>query len=314
MRKNHLNHDRRSFRIFFLSFLCVLTTWVPVTFAQNPAQAARKLQWEGYQLPTGKFNRFIDRQKGFSFRVPADWQQQQGRNNSVAFRHPTEKVNVVMLTEEIPDGVGVATYVSSLLQGIRQSPIKPESAIVRRVMSMGLEWREITHEIEPQGGVNLHQTMWFTAYGPRAYGLIFSVNNDQLEKYEPIFKRILSSARIGAAGHWNEEYETLRADLTSGSTEESGKENEAESIANALRNASESFAGATNRIAELLSTAPDAAIDLITDADPLVRTAVIAALAKSNHPQSTALLIWALSDKDIFASTIAAQTLATRGG
>ena len=313
MRKNHLNHDRRSVRIFFLSFLCVLTIWVPVTFAQNPAQAARKLQWEGYQLPTGKFNRFIDRQKGFSFRVPADWQQQPGRNNSVAFRHPTENVNVVMLTEEIPDGVGVATYVSSLLQGIRQSPIKPESAIVRRVMSMGLEWREITHEIEPQGGVNLHQTMWFTAYGPRAYGLIFSVNNDQLEKYEPIFKRILSSARISAAGHWNEEYETLRADFTSGSREEAGKENEAESIANALRNASESFTGATNRIAELLGTAPDAALDLITDADPLVRTAVIAALAKSNHPQSAALLIWALSDKDIFASTIAAQTLAARG-
>ncbi|MCI0665374.1 MAG: hypothetical protein L0220_30300 [Acidobacteria bacterium] len=313
MRTNHLSHHRRSFRILFLSLLYVLIPWVPSTFAQNPAQAARKLQWDGYQLPAGKFNRFIDRQKGFSFRVPADWQQQAGRNETVFFRHPTESVNVIMITEEIPDGAGVATYVSSLLQRFRQSPVKPESAIVRRVMSMGLEWREMTHEVEPRSGVILHQAMWFTAYGPRVYGLMFSVNKDQLEKYEPIFKRILTSARIGAAGHWNEEYETLRANITSGSTQEWEKEFEAESIANALRNASESFAGATNRIAELLSTAPDAAIDLITDADPLVRTAVIAALAKSNHSQSNALLIWALSDKDIFAGTIAAQTLATRG-
>src|SRR5262249_10176614 len=57
----------------------------------------------------------------------------------------------------------------------------------------------------------------------------------------------------------------------------------------------------------------DAAIDLITDADPQVRTAAIAALGKSNHPQSDDLLIWALSDKDVFASSTAAQALAARG-
>src|SRR5262245_59801665 len=312
MRKSHLNHHRLLFRIFILSVLYFLLSYAPPTFAQNPAQAARKMQWDGYQLPAGKFNRFIDRQKGFLFRVPADWQQQPFGKDGIIFRHATETVNVIPLTDDIPDGAGVATYVSSLLQNFRQNPIKPESAIVRRVMSMGLEWREITHEIEGQGSTNVHRTMWFTAAGPRVYGLMFSVNKDELEKYEPIFKRIIASARVGAAGHWDEEYETLRANFTSGSTE-GEREFEAESVADALRSASESFAGATNRIAELLTSSPEATIDLITDADPLVRTAAIAALAKSNHPQSTALLIWALSDKDIFASTLAAQALSARG-
>ncbi|MGH9853832.1 MAG: HEAT repeat domain-containing protein, partial [Blastocatellia bacterium] len=177
----------------------------------------------------------------------------------------------------------------------------------------GLEWREIAHEVETPGGVIVRQTMWFTAAGARAYGLALSVQNGELETYEPIFKRVVSSVRIGAAGHWNEAYETLRANFTAGSNREPGREIEAALVSEALRTGRASFATAANRIAELFAASPDAAIDLVTDADPQVRTAAIAALGKSGHPQTVEVLIWALSDKDVFASSTAAQTLAARG-
>ncbi|MGH9937888.1 MAG: HEAT repeat domain-containing protein, partial [Blastocatellia bacterium] len=80
-----------------------------------------------------------------------------------------------------------------------------------------------------------------------------------------------------------------------------------------LRTGRESFATAAGRIAELFAASPDAAIDLITDADPQARAAAITALGKSGHSQSSDLLIWALSDKDVFASSAAAQALAARG-
>src|SRR5262245_6060992 len=310
MRKNEINPHRPSSRILLFSFLIA---WVPAAFAQNVDRAARAAQWDGYQLPAGKFTRFVDMKKGFSFRLPADWKQQPGTDGETVFKPESETVNLIVLTEEIPEGSGVANYVSGVMQSFRNEPIKPESATVRRVMSGGLEWREITHEVEVPGGVTVRQTMWFTAVGPRAYGWALSAQNGEMEKNEPIFKRIVSSVRIGAAGHWNEEFETLRANFTASSNPESESEIEAGRVAEALRTGRESFDTATSRIAELLAARVDAAIDLITDADPQVRTAAIAALGKSSHPQTVELLIWALSDKDVFASSTAARALAARG-
>jgi transglutaminase-like putative cysteine protease/Flp pilus assembly protein TadD len=283
----------------------------PAAFAQSGDRAARAALWERYQLPGGKFARFIDRQKGFSFRYPADWKHEPGPNGGTVFKPASETVNLIVIIEEIPDGSGLANYASGVMQSFRSEPIKPESVTLRRVMSGGLEWREIAHEIEAPGGAAVRQTMWFTAVGPRAYGLALSAQDGEMEVYEPIFKRIISSVHIGAAGHWNEEYETLRAAFTSGSNSES--EIEAGQVAEALRAGRQSFAAATGRISELFATSPEAAIDLITDADPQVRAAAIAALGKTGSSQTIDLLIWALADEDVFASSAAAQSLAARG-
>ncbi|MBO0724230.1 MAG: HEAT repeat domain-containing protein [Blastocatellia bacterium] len=283
----------------------------PAAFAQSGDRVARAALWDGYQLPAGKFARFIDRQKGFSFRYPADWKQGPGPNGVTVFKPASETVNMIVIVEEIPDGSGLANYASSVMQSFRSEPIKPESVTVRRVMSGGLEWREIAHEIEAPGGVAVRQTMWFTAVGPRAYGLALSAQDGEMEAYEPIFKRIVSSVHICAAGHWNEEYETLRAGFTAGSNPES--EIEAGLLAEALRAGRQSFETAVGRIAELFATSPESTIDLITDADPQVRAAAITALGKNGSSQTIDLLIWALSDKDVFASSAAAQALAARG-
>ena len=155
--------------------------------------------------------------------------------------------------------------------------------------------------------------MWFTAVGSRAYGLALSAQDGEMEAYEPVFKRIVSSVHVGAAGHWNEEYETLRAAFTAGPDSKPESEIEAGRVAEALRTGRESFSATAARVAELFAASTDAAIDLITDADPQVRAAAITALGKSSHPQTVDLLIWALADKDVFASSAAAQALTARG-
>jgi transglutaminase-like putative cysteine protease/tetratricopeptide (TPR) repeat protein len=296
-----------------LTLLCFLMAGSPAAVAQTPAQTAREAQWNAYQLPAGKFTRVVDRQKGFSFRVPADWRQQPGPAGGTLFTRVADGTNLLTITEQIPEGIGAAAYVSSFLQGIRNEPIKPDSTVVRRVRSSGLEWREITYELVQPGGASVHQTFWATAVGPRAYGLAFSVKSDELEKTAPVFKRIISSVRIGAAGHWDEEYETLRAHFTNGEHSEVGEETEAALVAEALRSGRASIAAASDRIARLFAASPETAIDLITDADPQVRTAAIAALGKASHPKIADLMIWALADKDVFASSMAAQILATGG-
>src|SRR5215510_743238 len=310
MRKSK-NCPRRP--LSWILLLCLLIACVPAAFAQNGDRAARAALWDGYQLPAGKFARFVDRRNGFSFRYPADWKQWPGPNGGTVFKPASETVNLIVIIEEIPDGSGVANYVSGVMQSFRSEPIKPESVTVHRVMSGGLEWREIAHEIETPGGVAVRPTMWIAADGPLAYGLALSAQEGEMEVYEPVFKRIVSSVHVGAPGYWNEEYETLRSAFTAGSGSTPESEIEAGRIADALRTGRESFATASGRMAGLFTASTDAAIDLVTDADPQVRAAAISALGKSGHPQTVDLLIWALSDKDVFASSTAAQALAARG-
>ncbi|HEY6401333.1 MAG TPA: PsbP-related protein, partial [Blastocatellia bacterium] len=282
MRKNPISPWRPSSPILFFFLLLFLLDCGPAAFAQSGDRAARAALWESYQPPAGKFTRFIDRQRGISFRYPADWKQETGPNGGMIFKPASETVNLIVIVEDIPDGSGLANYASGVMQSFRSEPIKPESVTLRRVMSGGLEWREISHEIEAPGGVAVRQIMWFTAVGPRAYGFALSAQDGEMEAYEPIFKRIISSVRIGAAGHWNEEYENLRAVFTAGSGSES--EIEAGLVAEALRTGRQSFTGATERIAELFAASPEPAIDLITDADPQVRAAAIIALGKTGAP------------------------------
>ncbi len=291
--------------------LASLIACVPVAYGQNGDRAVRAAQWDGYRMPTGEFARFVDKQKGFSFWHPADWKESKSPDGSRVFKPASEVVNLIVLTEDIPDGLGVASYTSGVLQSFRNEPIKPESVTVRRVMLGSLEWREVAHEVEAQGVV--HQTMWFTAVGPRAYGFALTVQSEVLENYEPLFKRIISSVRIGAAGHWDQDFENLRASFAPGSKPAAGREIEAMKIAEALRTGRESFDASAKAIAEFFAGSPDVALDLITDADPQVRTAAITALSNLDQPRITEALIWALSDKDVYASTAAARGLALRG-
>ena len=122
MRKSK-NCPRRP--LSWILLLCLLIACVPAAFAQSGDRAARAALWDGYQLPAGKFARFVDRRNGFSFRYPADWKQWPGRNGGTVFKPASETVNLIVIIEEIPDGSGVANYVSGVMQSFRSEPIRP---------------------------------------------------------------------------------------------------------------------------------------------------------------------------------------------
>ena len=91
MRKSK-NSPRRSLsRILLLFLLPLLLDCVPEAFAQSGDRAARAALWDGYQLPAGKFARFVDRRNGFSFRYPADWKQEPGPSGGTGSSNPDRR-------------------------------------------------------------------------------------------------------------------------------------------------------------------------------------------------------------------------------
>ena len=300
-------------RIVFGSAL--IAVFSVVAFAQTFDRETRAARWDGYKPPAGKFVRFVDRQKGYSLWHPADWKDRLSPNGIRLFQPGPQSVNMLALTEDIPEGFGVANYTSSYLQGLRNQPTVEDSVLVRRAMMNGLEWREISYDIDRQGAV-IHQTMWVTAVGTRAYAFALTTLPADLEKDEALFKRIMLTVRIGAAGHWDEEFETLRQKFANADPPD-GSEVVAANLANELRAAKLGFDATVAKLAELFSpsakSAP-AALDLLADADPQIRAAAIAALGKTAADDlSNEALVWALGDKDAIASFAAASALAARG-
>ena len=300
-----------------MSLLTLIVVFAVSAFGQSADRNARAAQWESYKPATGKFVRFVDRQKGYVLWHPADWKERPGSDNIRMFMPGPQSANLLVLNETIPEGFGVTDYTSSYLQGLKNQATIEDSLMVRRVMMNGLEWREVSYDIDQQGTA-VHQTVWLTAIGARAYGFALTTVLTDLEKDEPILKRTMLNVRIGAAGHWNEEFETLRQKFVT--VEPTGEGDIAvANLANELRTAKLKLETAIARLTELFAqpASSAAALDLLTDADPQIRAAAISALGKTRLANSEAavldVLVWALGDKDAMASAAAASALAERG-
>ncbi len=295
-------------------FLLLIATFAVTALAQSGDRDARTALWDSYKLAEGKFVRFVDRDKGFSFWHPADWKESASERGHRYFRPAPEGVNLFVLTDDIPEGYGIANYASAFMQGIRDQPIHHDSVTVRRVIAGGLEWRELSYDLEPPGGGIAHQTVWMTAAGPRVYGFVLTAAQDELELYEPILKRVVMTAQVGLEGFRREEFETLRAKFAAETPSLAASELTAAFIADDLRMARQNFDAAVPRAGELFRKSPDTAFDLLIDADPQVRAAAITALGKTRQDAlGTDAFIWALSDSDALASATAATNLAVRG-
>lgn len=277
---------------------------------EDEDRKARVVQWESYNLPTGDFTRLVDKKQGFSLWRPAEWKEITRGKDTLSFGIKDNSETIKIITEQIPEGYGVANYTTAILQQLRKAPVKLESFIVRHVLIGGVEGREISYEIEGDDGP-MRQIYWVVQVGPTAYNFVLTTAPEEQEKLEPFFKRLMLSVRFNVAGHWDEEFESLRAKVTTGT--KSSKDADAARLSEAIRTAKESTAEVTKRITELAKTAPEIALELITDYDPNVRAAGITALGKSSDARFVDALVWALADKDIFCSTSAAQALAERG-
>src|SRR5438128_1047901 len=92
-----------------LILFALLLTLCPLTaFAQDGDRAARAAQWDGYALPAGKFVRFVEKAKGYSLWHPAEWKLSGEPEGARIFSAGDEGPRVAVVTEEIPDGYGIA--------------------------------------------------------------------------------------------------------------------------------------------------------------------------------------------------------------
>lgn len=312
-KRDHKGLNLRLRFLLILSLVFCANCFAPCVLAQSAEQDARLKLWNSYQLPEGAFSRYVDKKHGFSLWRPASWTESAASDAIVAFSAGENGPHLRVYTAEVPDGYGAANFATAILSQWRTQPIKQESIVARRVLVGGADGREFTFEIEAEPGHTLRETVWLTTAGPRAYVFYFFMEPEEQEKYEPYFKRMMLSLRIGAAGHWDEAFETLRARFTTGATLTTGREVEVAQLAETLRTSREPVERVTERLTALMSQAPAAAMDLLTDYDPHVRAAAIVAAGKTGDARMTDVLVWALADRDGYASAQAARALAERG-
>jgi hypothetical protein len=298
---------------YFLSFSLLLLLGLNLTSvsqAQGSDAESRAAQWESYALPSGQFVRYVDKTKGWSLWRPAEWSETRQNDGRVDFAAPDQTASVSVATENLPEGYGIASYTTAFLQQLRNQRINPETVKVRRVFPGGVEGREIVLDLERSPGDLIRETIWMTQVGPRVYLFFLFAPPDKHEQYEPLFKRLMLSARIGVAGQWDEQFETLRARLTS-EKNLPGLEIEAARIAQAIRTAPPGSVSLNQKLAELVTKSPAVIFDLLTDPDPQARAAAIRALSRLGDPVMADVLLRARGDKDAYCSSVAVRSIAT---
>jgi hypothetical protein len=298
---------RNRFALLFVALTQILI-FSAASRAQEMTREARAAQWDSYQLPAGKFARFADRKLAFALWRPAEWKESRDAGGTLRFVPEAGGVNLMVTTEEIADGLGVANYTTAILQQLRQQGVSPDSLLVRPVLVGGHEGREVTLEIETYCGGRAREAIWLVALGPRAYGFWLVAQPDEFQNYEPIFKRAVLGLRVGVPGQRFDEFEALREKLGG-----AGEEVEAALIAEAVRRAGEPGAKLIDRLAAAAGKSPGAVADLLLDHDPQVRAAAIAALGRAADARTLDALAWALRDGDVYCSAVAAQSLAAKG-
>lgn len=294
------------------SCLLLCFALLPVS-AQNTDAETRTAQWDSYAPAPGRFVRQVDKTGGWSLWRPADWNESRPENNLFALTAPDQQASVSIGADKVPEGYGIAGYVSSFLRQLRQQRVNPETVKVRRVWPGGIEGREVMLDLERAHGDVVRETIWMAQAGPRVHLFFFVASAEKHAQLEPLFKRMMMTLHIGAAGHWDAEFEQHRERFAGReSRPEDSPELEAAHIAAALRTAQDSSFTLTGRLTALARRAPDVVLDLMTDPDPLVRAAAIKAFGTLDDPFAPNVLVWAMTDRDTYVSAVAAQALAAK--
>jgi tetratricopeptide (TPR) repeat protein len=142
--------------------------------------------------------------------------------------------------------------------------------------------------------------------GPLAVTISLQVPVAQAAEIEPFFKAVVQSVIFLPREH--RAFEALRA--TALKTTAPGPVHELENIVASLNEIGADREAAVTRLTSLFSTAPDMAVDLIVDRRPLVRTAAVQALARSNNSALQPLIWEMIDDSEPFAAEAAARSVA----
>ncbi len=113
--------------------------------AQDLRVEQREAEWNQHPAPQSTFVRQTDPTKVLLFQVPSDWQQ--GQSDKLVFNGP-HGTTFNIIIDELPDGLPLRDYVSSLTQTLRSLPDGADSLVVRRTAMAALEAREMVIETD----------------------------------------------------------------------------------------------------------------------------------------------------------------------
>ncbi len=273
--------------------------------AQDLRVEQREAEWNQHPAPQSTFVRQTDPNKVVLFQVPSDWKQ--GQQDKLIFNGPHDTtLNVVV--DQIPDGLPLRDYASSLTQSLRSVPDGADSLIVRRTAMAALDAREMVIEIDGGTEELSRRIIWTTVSGPNAINLILITPVSKTAETEPLFKAVVQSVMLVDKQDYAG-YEILR----SGVIKDSGPQrvDEVQSIAASFTALDGSKRRANiSRLATIFSSTPAVAIDLVLDRRPMVRAAVFEALAMSRNKQLEKFRLRALDDPELFVAEQAARSLA----
>ena len=270
--------------------------------AQITRQQEREAEWKAYALPQTNFARQVDAGKSFVFRVPTNWQQQ---GTGLTFTGPHNS-RLAVVVEKIPDGYPLQEYFGSFLRQVRDTPTA-ETIITRRTQIQELEARELVIDTPNDEGETYRSTSWVTVMGPTAITFMLQAPVPHAAELEPFFKAVVQSVIFVPQGY--AKFETLRSSTIKSPAP--GPIHEIESIVATLNEVNANREVAIGRLSSLFSSHADAAIDLLLDRRPFVRTAAVQALARSNNAVLKPFLWYVLDDEEPLVAEAAARAVAS---
>jgi tetratricopeptide (TPR) repeat protein len=296
---------RKLFLIVCLWCCCAVSALAQSQSQLTPTQT-REAEWKAYALPQTNFARQKSADNKVAFRVPVDWKQE---GSTLTFVGP-HSASIRVYIQEIPDGYPLQDYVTSLLQAVRDNAVTPDATLTRKTQIQDLEAREIFLENTNVEGDQVRSVFWITVNGPLALSFNFSAPITHATELEPLFKAVVQS--IVFLPHDFDAFEKLRTSTLKPGT--STPIHELETLVASLDELGVDREPAINRLASLYASQPDAAIDLLIDRRPIVRSAAVQALIRSNN-SSLSPFLWArVEDRDPLVAEAAARVVAARAG
>src|SRR6185369_4187415 len=290
----------------FLLLVCVWCCCAVSTYAQLTPTQTREAEWKGYPLPQTNFVRQKSTDNKVVFRVPADWKQQ---GNELTFIGPYS-ASIRVFIGEIPDGYPLQDYVTSFLQVVRDNAGTPEATLTRKTQIQDLEAREIFVENPNAEGEVFRSVFWITVNGPLAVSFNFQAPVAHATELEPFFKAVVQSVTF--LPREPKVFEELRTTALKSATP--GPIHELENIVASLDELGVDREPAITRLTALFASQPDAPLDLLIDRRPIVRSAAVQALIRSNNSSLSPFLWERIDDSDPLVAEAAARVVATRTG
>jgi Tfp pilus assembly protein PilF len=278
---------------------------VGVVSAQTVDPRARDNEWKSYKLPAADFTRTVVN-KTVLFRVPSTWQPV----GYMEFKGPQE-TQLRVIVEKVPDGIPLVSYTNAVLQGLRNIPGGADSLTVRRTEISGLEAREFFLTLPDLRGEMTRRMIWSTVSGPNALSFVFVAPDGAASDLEPYFKAVIESSLIFESDAEYELFERLRSAAIK--EEKPLHIDRVRSLADTIKGIDDSArAKAIEALASVFDSTPDAAVELLFDRDPIVRSSAIEAVGRSSNRELDSFLVRALADQSAAVAARAARSLARR--